>query len=77
MASPVLLIVGGLDDVVIGLNEQAFAKLKCEKELTIIPGAGHLFEEAGALDKVAQLAAAWFAKRFNDKDLAAATSSWR
>lgn len=60
--SPVLLIVGGRDDVVIGLNEQAFAQLKCQKELAIIPGASHLFEEAGALEKVAELAGDWFAR---------------
>lgn len=60
--SPVLLIVGGNDGVVIGLNEQAFAQLKCQKELAIIPGASHLFEEAGALEKVAELAADWFAR---------------
>lgn len=59
--SPVLLIVGGLDDVVIELNKQAFAKLKCEKELKIVPGAKHLFEEPGTLERVAQLAAGWFA----------------
>jgi pimeloyl-ACP methyl ester carboxylesterase len=64
VVSPVLLVVGGLDDVVIELNEQAFQSLKCEKELAIIAGAGHLFEEAGALEKVAQLAADWFARHF-------------
>ena len=47
-------------DVVALLNEQAFAQLKCEKELKLIPGATHLFEEPGALDQVAELAAAWF-----------------
>lgn len=60
--TPVLLIVGGRDDIVIKLNEQAFAELRCEKELKIIPGATHLFEEAGALEKVAELAADWFAR---------------
>jgi putative phosphoribosyl transferase len=58
--SPTLLIVGGLDRVVIGLNEQAFAELPCEKELKIVPGATHLFEEPGALESVARLAAQWF-----------------
>lgn len=62
--SPVLLIVGGTDDVVIGLNKQAFAELKCEKELKIVTGASHLFVEAGALEKVAELAAEWFALHF-------------
>lgn len=60
--SPTLLIVGGRDDVVIELNEQARERLKCEKLLTIVPGASHLFEEPGTLEKVAQLAAEWFLK---------------
>ena len=55
-----LLIVGGLDEVVLRLNEKAYAQLLCEKRLEIIPGATHLFEEEGALKKVAYLAAAWF-----------------
>ena len=55
-----LLIVGGDDDHVITLNEQAFRVLHCEKKLQIIPGAGHLFEEPGMLDEVAHHAAAWF-----------------
>lgn len=58
--SPTLLIVGGLDEVVIQLNEAAYAKLRCRKELTIVPGATHLFEEPGKLEEVARLAAAWF-----------------
>ena len=57
-----LLIVGGEDDVVITLNEQAFEQLKGKKELKIIPGARHLFEEPGALEEVAHLAAEWFSK---------------
>ncbi|WP_348266094.1 phosphoribosyltransferase family protein [Edaphobacter paludis] len=57
----VLLIVGGKDEMVIGLNRQAHNRLQCpNKELVIVPGATHLFEEAGALEKVAQLAADWF-----------------
>ena len=58
--SPTLLIVGGLDRVVIELNERAFAELRCERELKIVPGATHLFEEPGALESVARLAADWF-----------------
>lgn len=58
--SPTLLIVGGLDDVVIDLNQAAYEQLQCEKELKIVPGATHLFEEPGALEEVARLAAAWF-----------------
>ncbi len=58
--SPTLLIVGGYDDVVIRLNSEALGKLHCEKDLKIVPGATHLFEEEGALDQVARLAADWF-----------------
>ena len=56
---PVLLIVGGYDDVVIGLNEQARAEMSCETEVVVIPGATHLFEEEGTLEQVADLAAEW------------------
>ena len=59
---PVLLIVGGHDDVVIELNQQAYALLGGEKELSIVPGATHLFEEPGTLEQVAALASAWFAR---------------
>ncbi|HET9884718.1 MAG TPA: dienelactone hydrolase family protein [Candidatus Binatia bacterium] len=58
--SPTLLIVGGLDDVVIDLNRKAYAKLKSEKHLAIVPGATHLFEEPGTLQEAARLAAEWF-----------------
>jgi dienelactone hydrolase len=58
--APTLLIVGGRDDVVIQLNEAAYARLQCEKALQIVPGATHLFEEPGALEEVAHLATAWF-----------------
>jgi putative phosphoribosyl transferase len=61
--SPTLLIVGGLDDIVIDLNRKAYAKLKTEKELAIVPGATHLFEEPGTLQEAARLAAQWF-KRY-------------
>lgn len=57
---PTLLIVGGHDDVVIDLNRQADALLSCPKELMIVPGATHLFEEPGTLEQVATLAANWF-----------------
>ncbi len=60
--SPTLLIVGGHDPVVIELNQDAYAQLRCEKELKIIPGATHLFEEPGALEQVAQFAADWFSE---------------
>lgn len=58
--SPTLLIVGGLDDVVIQLNQQALFKLHCVKELRIVPGATHLFEERGKLEEVAYTSAEWF-----------------
>ena len=60
VTTPTLLLVGSADEVVVGLNEQAFAQLQCEKEMKLIPGATHLFEEPGALDQVAELAAQWF-----------------
>jgi dienelactone hydrolase len=60
VTAPTLLVVGGLDDVVIDLNKAAYAELQCEKQLLIIPGATHLFEEAGTLEKVAELARDWF-----------------
>jgi dienelactone hydrolase len=58
--APTLLIVGGKDFRVIELNRAAFTQLRCEKELVIVPGATHLFEEAGALDEVARPARKWF-----------------
>ena len=58
--SPTLLIVGGADHQVIALNRLACDELGCERHLEIVPGASHLFEERGALEEVAQLAAAWF-----------------
>jgi putative phosphoribosyl transferase len=58
--APTLLIVGGDDDIVIELNEQARDRMRCEVKLEIVPGATHLFEEPGALDRVAQLASDWF-----------------
>jgi putative phosphoribosyl transferase len=60
--APTLLIVGGLDDGVIELNEQAMARLRCEKRLEIVPGATHLFEEPGTLERVADLAQDWFTR---------------
>ncbi len=59
---PVLLIVGGHDDVVIELNQQAHAQLGCPRDLVIVPGATHLFEEPGTLEQVAMLAATWFTR---------------
>jgi putative phosphoribosyl transferase len=63
--SPTLLIVGGRDDVVLELNRSAQARLRCENRLDVIPGATHLFEEPGALDRVADLAGEWFGAHFH------------
>lgn len=60
--APTLLIVGGRDAGVIELNQAACAELTCVRELVIVPGATHLFEEPGALEQVAVLAADWFAR---------------
>ena len=60
--SPTMLIVGGLDELVIDMNEEALALITAEKEIRIIPGASHLFEEPGKLEEVAMLAAEWFDK---------------
>ncbi|HXG94063.1 MAG TPA: dienelactone hydrolase family protein [Blastocatellia bacterium] len=67
VASPTLLIVGGRDFGVIELNEEAYAQLRCEKEMKIVPGATHLFEEPGALEQVARLAADWFNKHLQPR----------
>jgi putative phosphoribosyl transferase len=58
--APTLLVVGGEDRVVIGLNEEARRRMSCEVKLEIVPGATHLFDEPGALERVAQLASDWF-----------------
>jgi putative phosphoribosyl transferase len=60
--APTLLIVGGEDDWVLQQNIEAYEQLTCERELKIIPGATHLFEEPGALEQVARHAAAWFGR---------------
>ena len=60
--APTLLILGGRDDVVIELNQGAYARLHADKQLVIVPGATHVFEEPGALPEVARLAAAWFSR---------------
>jgi putative phosphoribosyl transferase len=62
--APTLLIVGSEDPVVVEVNREAYGSLRCEKRLEVIPGAGHLFEEPGALERVAELAADWFLRHF-------------
>jgi putative phosphoribosyl transferase len=67
VTSPTLLIVGGLDEDVIELNEMALDLLECAKKLVIVGGATHLFEETGKLQEVAKLAAEWFEKHLARK----------
>jgi putative phosphoribosyl transferase len=66
VAAPTLLVVGGLDDPVVELNRAALALLSCEKQLTIVPGATHLFEEPGKLQSVAELAREWFVQHLGE-----------
>ena len=63
--SPTLLLVGGRDEEVIVLNREAYEYLRCVKELSIIPGATHLFAEPGTLEEAARQAAAWFSRHLN------------
>ena len=63
--APTLLIVGSLDYDVLQLNKKAFSKLKCKKKLEVVEGATHLFEEQGTMEKVCELAEAWFEKYLN------------
>jgi putative phosphoribosyl transferase len=63
--APTLAIVGDQDPAVLDLNRKALARMHCVKELRVIPGAGHLFEEPGALEEVGKLARAWFAEEFS------------
>ena len=63
--APTLLIVGGSDKPVMALNEEAYYLLHCERALRIVPGATHLFEENGALERVAEMAADWFASHLH------------
>jgi putative phosphoribosyl transferase len=65
--APTLLIVGGADHDAIPPNERAFTTLRCEKEISLVPGATHLFEEHGALERMARLATDWFARHLDDR----------
>ena len=62
--APTLLIVGGADHGVIELNQASFERMTCEKAFLVVPGATHLFEEPGALDRVSAAAAQWFSAHF-------------
>ena len=66
--APTLLIVGGDDRRVIGMNKEALAALRSEKALEIVPGATHLFEEPGALEQVAELAGSWFLRHLGSPE---------
>ena len=65
VAAPTLLIVGGNDFPVIDMNQEALEQMRTEKRLEIVPGATHLFEEPGALEQVARLAAGWFVRHLD------------
>jgi len=65
VSCPTLLIVGGVDVPVLGMNEEAMKQLRCEKRMDIIPGASHLFEEPGALERVSKLARDWFVDKLS------------
>jgi putative phosphoribosyl transferase len=73
--APTLLIVGGNDDIVVELNREAYEQLRCEKRLSIVPGATHLFEEPGTLDEVVRLAIYWFNRYLPEKSDSGARSS--
>lgn len=66
--APTLLIVGSLDGPVITINQDAAAMIQAKKEVVIVPGAGHLFEEPGTLDEVVRLAARWFLAHLKEQD---------
>jgi hypothetical protein len=63
--APTLLVVGGRDEPVIALNEEARDRMRCEVRIDAIPGATHLFEEPGALEEVARRATAWFVEHLD------------
>ncbi|MGW4701224.1 phosphoribosyltransferase family protein [Streptomyces sp. NPDC004285] len=67
--APTLLVVGGADALVLDLNRRALALLRCENRLAVVGGAGHLFEEPGALEEVAELATSWFAGHFRRREI--------
>ena len=67
VSAPTLLLVGGYDEPVIELNQAAFRMLRCPKDMRIIPGATHLFEEPGTLEQVADHALHWFLEHFSGR----------
>jgi putative phosphoribosyl transferase len=75
--APTLLLVGARDEPVIGMNREAYERLRCEKDLKIVPGASHLFEEPGTLEIVADLAADWFVEHLGARRQAPTTDARR
>lgn len=71
--APTLLLVGERDELVLNLNKEASRRLRCEHRIEVVPRATHLFEEPGALDLVARLAAAWFSKHLSAHDAPSST----
>jgi pimeloyl-ACP methyl ester carboxylesterase len=69
--APTLLIVGGFDEAVVGMNQRALDLLHCDKRLEIVAGATHLFEEPGTLERVIVLATKWFDQHLGDEEHAA------
>jgi putative phosphoribosyl transferase len=67
VSSPTLLIVGGYDETVLELNRQAYDRLTCERQLVVVRRAGHLFEEPGALERVAELTGDWLGSRLQER----------
>lgn len=78
ISAPTLLIVGGADTQVLPLNQKAFEALRCVKQLVVVPGATHLFEEPGALQEVARLASQWFGQHCGEShpELPASRRTW-
>lgn len=68
LTAPTLLIVGSLDGIVIDLNQAAHDAMHCERQLVLVPGAGHLFEEPGTLDQVVALALDWFTRHLPEEN---------
>ena len=77
MASPTLLIVGERDETVLALNRLVYDQLRCTRSIVIVPRATHLFEEEGALERVAEVAVEWFARHLPGVESKAAGESHR
>jgi putative phosphoribosyl transferase len=75
--APTLLIVGGYDEPVIGMNREAMVQMRTEVRLEIVPGATHLFEEPGALEDVARLAGDWLARHLSGSSAVRSETVWQ